>query len=300
MRPEGLTTKVFLDGCDPEETEEILKILGFLDGQTTNPTLLSRNPIIKKKIEDGKKFTRKGLLWQYQDNVRKISGLIPDGSVSVEVYADRHTSSRLMIDQAVEMHYWIENAHIKFPTTTAGLEAAVEATKLKMNVNMTLCFDQSQGVGVHAATRSVNNNHGLYTFPTSVYISPFVGRLDDKGYRGMDLVQNLRRMYNEINSHVKVLGASIRSVKDLKMALKAADIVTAPFSVLKEWGEAGMPLTVEKDERNLKPIPYIEIEAREFNNLFYPFGYPLIGKGLQAFADDWNKLLIDFEKYDRR
>ena len=102
-------------------------------------------------------------------SVQEISELIPDGSVSVEVVDEN------ILSQAIEMNSWIPNAHIKFPTTTAGLEAAVEATKLKMNVNMTLCFDQSQGVGVHAATRSVNNNHGLYTFPTSVYISPFVG-----------------------------------------------------------------------------------------------------------------------------
>jgi len=292
MRPEGLTAKVFLDSGDPEETKEIIDILGFLDGQTTNPTLISRNPQIKKMIEENGKFSRRKLLGIYEEKAREISELIPDGSVSIEVYADRHTKMSSMLEQAFEMYEWIDNAHIKLPATTAGIEAAIEMAKKKMKINMTLCFTQGQGVVVYAATKCAKNG--------DIYLSPFIGRLDDIGYRGMDLVQNLKRMYNKVNSHVLVLAASIRNVRDLKEALSIADIATVPFKVLKEWGKLGMPLDVEADERDLKLISYDEIDPGEFGSCFYPFFHALIGKGLQGFADDWNSLLVDSEKYSRR
>ena len=87
MKPKNLKTKLFLDSGDPEETKEALNLLGFLDGQTTNPSLISKNPIVIKRIESGKKFSREEIYAFYKDVVCEISSLIPQGSVSIEVYS---------------------------------------------------------------------------------------------------------------------------------------------------------------------------------------------------------------------
>src|SRR3990167_3042266 len=107
MRPEGLQTKIFLDSGDPAETREAIKLLGFLDGQTTNPSLIAKNP-----QTTGKKFSKQEILDFYKKVVQEISGLIPDGSVSIEVYADGQTSSDEMLSQGREFFQWIPNAHI--------------------------------------------------------------------------------------------------------------------------------------------------------------------------------------------
>ena len=77
MKPENLKTRIFLDGGDPEETRETLHLLGFLDGQTTNPTLISKNPQARKRLDQGERFTKEEALNFYRDTVREISGLIP-------------------------------------------------------------------------------------------------------------------------------------------------------------------------------------------------------------------------------
>lgn len=128
----NLKTKIFLDGGDPEETKEIISLLGFLDGQTTNPTLIAKNPEAQARIARGEKFSK----------VEKISSLIPGGSVSVEVYADKSTAAEEMLKQAGEMFSWIPNAHIKFPITSEGLEVAEQFVRAGKRVNMTLCFSQ--------------------------------------------------------------------------------------------------------------------------------------------------------------
>src|SRR5690242_16035960 len=126
MRPK---TKIFLDGGDPEETKQAIKLLGFLDGQTTNPTLISKNPDVQKRLASGQKFSAEELMDFYKEVVIKISKLIPDGSVSIEVYADENTTTSEMLNQAERMTEWIPNAHIKFPATHSGLMAAEEAVK---------------------------------------------------------------------------------------------------------------------------------------------------------------------------
>ena len=79
MRPRDLKTRIFLDGGDHGETKEIIKILGFLDGQTTNPTLISKNPLARQRPERGERFTREEILDFYEHVVRDISSLIPQG-----------------------------------------------------------------------------------------------------------------------------------------------------------------------------------------------------------------------------
>ena len=172
--------RIFLDGGDPNDTRAVIAQLGFLDGQTTNPTLIAKNPEVRARLEHGERFQREELLAFYRGVVADIAALIPDGSVSIEVYADRNTAAEEMLAQAREMFAWIPNAHIKFPITAAGLTAAAQAIAEGMRVNMTLCFTQAQAAAVHAATRGAA--------PGAVFVSPFVGRLDDRGEHWMRLI----------------------------------------------------------------------------------------------------------------
>ncbi|MEK7542094.1 MAG: transaldolase family protein, partial [Patescibacteria group bacterium] len=97
MKSQNLKAKIFVDSGDPNETEELLKLLGFLDGQTTNPTLIAKNPEAKARLERGEKFTEEEIFGFYKQVVQEISSLIPQGSVSVEVYADKNTTAQQML-----------------------------------------------------------------------------------------------------------------------------------------------------------------------------------------------------------
>ena len=205
MKPDKLKTRIFLDGGDPVETREIRQLLGFIDGQTTNPTLVSKNPVALARIGAGEKFTERELLEFYHVVVNSIGGLIPDGSISIEVFADAGTSSESMLRQAHEMFTWIPNAHIKFPTSREGLMAAQKAVQEGLRVNMTLCFSQEQAAAVYAATRGAKKGQ--------VFVSPFIGRLDDIGENGMDLISNILAVYKQGDGHVEVLTASVRHAR---------------------------------------------------------------------------------------
>ena len=122
MKPETLKTKIFLDSGDSKDTESILSLLGFLDGQTTNPSLIAVSPGAKERLLKGEKFSKKELFDLYKETVQQISSLIPEGSVSVEVYADKDTGANEMYEQGKEMFSWIKNAHIKYPTNKEGLK----------------------------------------------------------------------------------------------------------------------------------------------------------------------------------
>ena len=121
MRPDKLKTKIFLDSGDPGETKEALSLLGFLDGQTTNPTLIAKNPQAKERIANGKKFSKEEVMSFYKEVVTELSGLIPQGSISVEVDANAQSEAEKLFAQGEEMFTWIPNAHIKYPTTAAVL-----------------------------------------------------------------------------------------------------------------------------------------------------------------------------------
>jgi transaldolase len=294
MRTFNLKTKIFLDSGDPKETREILGVLGFLDGQTTNPSLIAKNPQTL-----GKKFSKEEIFEFYQGVVKEISNLIPDGSVSVEVYADASTSSSEMIEQAREFYKWISphpalspegrgggGAHIKFPTTSEGLKAAEIAVKEGMRVNMTLVFSQEQAAAVYASTKGASRGQ--------VYLSPFVGRLDDIGQNGMDLISNIIKMYKKGDGHVEVLSASIRSIEHLVKSFElGSGIITAPGKILKEWAALGLPNASEKlkvESQKLEPIPYLEINLdKPWQE--YDIHHELTDKGIERFAKDWNGLI---------
>jgi transaldolase len=277
MRPGNLKTKIFLDGGNPAETKDVLSRMGFLDGQTTNPTLISKNPGAKKRLEAGKKFSREEILGFYQGVVRELSGLLPKGSISVEVYADGRTKA---------MFGWIPNAHIKFPTSREGLTAAGRAVKDGLRVNMTLCFTQQQAAAVYAATRGAKEG--------GVFVSPFIGRLDDRGARGMDLIANIIRMFAQGDGHVEVLTASVRNMDHFLFALAlGSDIITAPFDVLKAWADKGLPVPGKEFSSpagGLQPIAYEEIDlGRKWSE--YDIRHDLTDKGMERFSADWNALI---------
>jgi len=286
MRPKDLKARIFLDGGDPEETKEVIRLLGFLDGQTTNPTLISKNPRARHRLERGEKFTREEIIDFYQETVREISKLIPEGSISVEVYADHSTLAEAMLIQGKEMFSWIPNAHIKFPTSQEGLKAAEQAVKSGMRVNLTLCFSQEQAAAVYAATRGAKRG--------DVFVSPFIGRLDDKGENGMDVISHILKMYRKGDGHVMVLTASVRNIDHLLFALKlGSDIITVPFHVLKEWGEKGLPMPGDDyvyRPGGLKSIPFKEIDLTK-NWQSYDIRHELTDKGMERFSADWNALI---------
>lgn len=291
MRPQNLKTRIFLDGGNADETREIIELLGFLDGQTTNPTLISKNPGARERIESGEKFSSTEIFDFYRGVVRTISGLIPRGSVSIEVYADAATSAEAMIEQGREMYSWIPNAHIKFPASREGLKAAELAVREGLRVNMTLCFSQEQAAAVYAATRGAKKGQ--------VYVSPFIGRLDDLGENGMDVIANIIRMYQKGDGHVEVLTASVRNSDHFLYALMlGSDIITAPYEILKTWGEQGMPVPgndYHYDAGSLKPIPYRELDLNSrWEEL--DIRHALTEKGMERFSADWNALVKTEER----
>lgn len=284
MLPRNRTTKILLDGGDPEETRKIKSLLGFVDGQTTNPSLIARSPRVQSRIAAGRKFTLKEYKDEYRAIVREISPLVGDAGVSIEVFADLRTTSTEMLAQGREMFSWIPNAYIQYPCTYEGLRAAQNSVEQGIRVNVTLCFSQEQAAGVYAATQ---------TSEAPAYISPFLGRLDDIGVNGMDLIKNIQRMYMDGDGHVSVLAASIRSVDQLLACLALdVDLVTAPARVLGAWAAQGMP-TRDPDfvykgatgGKALKPLPYRHLNLHKPWNAFN-LRHDLTRKGIEQFTSD--------------
>ena len=266
---------IFLDSGDPQETKEALKFLTSLNGQTTNPSLIAKNPDAQ-----GKKFTTEEIYSFYKKVIREISALIPQGSVSVEVYADKKISVEQMVNQAKEMNNWIPNAHIKLPIIKNGLKAAEILVKQGIRVNMTLCFTQAQAAAVYAATLGAKKGE--------VFVSPFIGRLDDKGINGLDLIKNCVAMFKTGDGHVSVLAASTRNLYHHLACLKlGADIITSPLTILKQWQE-NQP--VPAAPANLQPIAYENLNLNkpwtEFN-----IQHELTDAGIDKFCADWNQMI---------
>ena len=136
-------TKIFLDSGNPQETREILKLMDFLSGQTTNPSLIAKSPKIDELLKKGEKVSLEEAYKLYKSIIQEISGLIPRGSVSVEVCIDQNTPVEKIIEEAAELFDWIPNAHIKLPITTDCLEAAEKLVKIGVRLNMTICFSRA-------------------------------------------------------------------------------------------------------------------------------------------------------------
>lgn len=287
--------KIFLDSGNPEETKRAKGLLGHLEGQTTNPTLVAKHPEVQKMRASGQKLTQKELLAFYKQVVQEI-GIQIAGSISVEVYANWDTTAKQMLSQAEEMYTWGKHIHIKFPTIPEGLKAAHEFTHKGGRVNMTLVFDQNQAAAVYAATLGTNQTH---------FVSPFIGRWDDRGTNGLDLLLNILKMYKKFDKqlhkskpHVEVLAASIRTLNHLYASIfMGADIVTIPLTLIQEWvaDERWMP-----DEHYRAPVT--GLKSMVFQNILLKKNYEeykikkedgsLLDEGLEKFVTDWNNLLI--------
>lgn len=283
-------SKILVDGGDPEETLRVKKAVGTVDGQTTNPTLVSKNPEVRQRVASGQKFTQQEEMAEYKKIVQAISPLVGKAGVSIEVFADFDTKAEEMLAQGKEMFAWIPNAYIKYPCTHEGLRAAELSVQQGIRVNMTLCFTQEQAAAVYAAT--------VRTM-APVYVSPFLGRLDDEGENGMDLVRNIKRMYESGDGHVHVLAASIRSIEHLLGSFQLnAELVTAPSKIWEEWATKGCPLPsndfayegTSKDGKRLTPIPYKEINLKQPWESF-SIEHKLTTKGIRKFVDDYKSTL---------
>ena len=277
-------TKLFIDGGDPKETAEATRLLheaGYkgLDGQTTNPSLVAKNPDIAAQIEEGNKLTKDTLLSKYREIVQKIEKSAP-GDFSIEVYADANTTADEMVEQAREMNSWIESAVIKLPTIEAGLEAA-EQLKGEMKLNMTLCFFFFFSAAVYYAICGAS---------LPVFVSPFVGRLDDAGFDGMQHVRNVLQMYKQGDGHTHVLSASFRRQESFLETIRlGVQAVTINFDLFGPWAKEGFPLEVNYSSDG-KDIPYQEIDITQDWRSF-DIQHELTEVGLQKFADDWNSLI---------
>ena len=277
-------TKILVDGGDPQETRHIKELLGFVDGQTTNPTLIAKNPHIKELVASGQKLSKKQELEEYKKIVETISPLVGDAGVSIEVFADEKTNAQEMFEQGKEMFSWIPNGYIKYPTTTEGLRAAQMSVGQQMRVNMTLCFSQQQAAAVYAATKGTKQ---------PVYVSPFVGRLDDIDQNGMDVVRNIKRMFAQGDGHVLVLAASLRSVEHLLYCFALeSELVTVPAKILEQWAQMNFPMPDKQFQYKSsgKPIPYEELNLEQPWESF-DAQHELTRKGLEKFAADYRATL---------
>ena len=148
-------TKLLVDGGDPEETLRIKTLIGFVDGQTTNPSLIAKNPEIQRRLTSGHQLSEQEEKDAYKKIVQSISPLVGDAGVSIEVFADLDSRAEEMLAQGQEMFTWIPNAYVKYPCTHEGLRAAEMSVQKSIRVNMTLCFSQAQAAAVYAATTGI-------------------------------------------------------------------------------------------------------------------------------------------------
>jgi transaldolase len=277
-------TKVLVDGGDQHETAGVKQLLGFVDGQTTNPSLIAKNPEIMQLVRSGHRLTPQQERDEYRTIVTAISPLVGDAGVSIEVFADLRTTAEEMFAQGQDMFGWIPNAYVKYPCTSEGFRAAEMSVREGIRINLTLCFSQEQAAAVYAATRGTR---------APAYVSPFIGRLDDVGQNGVDLVANIKRMHQTGDGHVRVLAASIRSLAHLLQCFSiGADLVTVPAHVLSQWAEAGLPMSEPGFVYTAtgKPIEYQDLDlARPWQR--FNIHHDLTTKGIEKFVADYRATL---------
>jgi transaldolase len=210
--------KFFVDSADIAEIKACVD-MGICDGVTTNPSIIAKS---------GR---------QFKEVIAEICGIV-EGPVSAEVAALDYDG---MVREGMILSAIAKNVAIKVPLTPAGLKACRYFRSKDIMVNVTLCFSANQAL---IAAKS-----------DATFISPFVGRLDDIGLPGMDLISEIRQIYDVYGFDTNILAASLRTVNHIKeAALIGADYGTAPPAVLKAL-----------------------------------YTHPLTDKGIEAFVADWKK-----------
>lgn len=209
--------EIFLDTADVSVIE---KYKDFVDGVTTNPSIL-----FKQKKRD------------IRDVVLKISQLV-DGPISVEVTSGDFNSMVKEGKKLAEIH---SNVCVKLPCTFDGLRACKSLSGKGIATNLTLCFSVPQAV--------------MAAKCGATYVSPFIGRIDDIGQGGINLIEDIVEIYNVYGFETKVLSASVRNISHfIQAAMAGTDAITVPDKVLEQV-----------------------------------FVHPLTDIGLKKFMDDWNK-----------
>lgn len=210
--------KFFLDSANVEELERAMA-WGIIDGVTTNPSLIAKEGVAM------------------EEQLRKLCDLT-SGDVSAEVIS---SSSREMIDEGRRLAKLRRNVVVKVPLIEEGIKAASVLAKEGVRVNVTLCFSAAQALIAAKA--------GAYI------VSPFVGRVDDIGWPGMELISDIVKIYSNYQYKTQVLAASIRGPRQVIEAAKAgAQICTLTYKVLEQM-----------------------------------FCHPLTEKGLEQFLSDYRK-----------
>lgn len=210
--------KFFVDTADTADIRDLAET-GLLDGVTTNPSLIHKS---------GRDFL---------EVVKEICAIVP-GPVSAEVVALDHDG---MMREAEIVRKIADNIAVKVPLTVDGLKTCKKLTSDGTMVNVTLCFSANQAL--------------LAAKAGATFISPFVGRHDDVGYPGMELIADIRLIYDNYDFGTEILVASVRNpIHILEAAKIGADVMTAPPSVIKQL-----------------------------------FKHPLTDNGIKAFMDDWAK-----------
>ena len=214
--------KIFLDSADLDEVRRAVDA-GLIDGMTTNPSLLSKAA---------------GPGGDPREILAQICRMV-DGPVSAEVVA---TEVEAMLREGRELARVADNIVVKVPLTEDGLKACRRFRAEGIRVNMTLCFSPAQAL--------------LAAKAGATYVSPFVGRLDDISGDGMELIRQIRQIYDNYAFETEVLVASVRHpMHVVEAALIGADIATVPFKVLHQL-----------------------------------LAHPLTDRGLEAFLADWARL----------
>lgn len=214
--------KFFIDTANVEEIKEI-NSLGILSGVTTNPSLIAKEGV------------------SFHDRLKEISAVV-SGSVSAEVISE---DAEGMIEEGKELAAIAPNITIKVPMTFEGLKAVKAFSDLNIKTNVTLIFNANQALLAARAGAS--------------YVSPFLGRLDDIGHDGIELISTIAEIFNIHNIKTEIIAASIRhSMHVLEAALHGAHIATIPYGVFKELTK-----------------------------------HPLTDRGIEQFLADWNKANLD-------
>ena len=191
--------RIFLDTANIDEIRQAAK-LGVITGVTTNPSLVA-----KEKREDMKAV------------IQEISSIV-DGPISAEVLS---LEPEGMIQEAREVSSWSPNVVVKIPISASGLEAISVLSKEGIKTNLTLCFSLNQAL--------------LGAIAGATYVSLFVGRLDDIGHDGMQLVSEIVKMFDHYKLPTQVIAASIRHPLHVIVAAQAgAHVATIPYAVLMQ------------------------------------------------------------------
>ena len=201
--------KLFLDTANIQEIRDGVR-MGVISGVTTNPSLAASEGIGSRE--------------NYKAAVQEISDIL-DGPISIEVVS---LDAEGMVAEGRDIAEWIPNPWVKIPSTAAGFEAISILSNAGIKINQTLCFSLNQALlGAQAG---------------STVVSPFVGRLDDIGQQGMDLIEEIVTVFDVQQIETQVLAASIRHTLHCSSAARAgAHIATVPYKVLRQMGQH--PLT---------------------------------------------------------